>query len=101
MLAIGCSAPESRTPGAAPSALVPASGIVEMAVLPGPLVVLGGERFDLQEFHRFATAADRPFRDRTVNLDPREGTTYADLVQVIDALLLGDCLDIRMVASGT
>jgi hypothetical protein len=66
-------------------------------VLPGSLVVLAEERFSLSTFQSFATGPTRPLRDRTVIVERKNGATYPELVKVVDALILGKCLDIRVV----
>jgi len=100
VVVLGCRASESQASLQEIAALLPASGPVELAVLPGPVVVLGGEQMSLERFHQFATSAARPLRNRTVNIQPQLDVTYADVVKVVDSLILGDCLDIRFSGSG-
>lgn len=76
------------------STRVPASGALEFIVRPGPVVVLGGEPFPLSELERFSTGDDKPLADRAAILAPTEGVTYAEVIQVVDALLGGHCTDI-------
>lgn len=77
--------------------LLPPSGPFEVGVLPGQGVVVSDAHVSVAELQEFAVGPDRPFSDRQVFLRPLAGTSYPDVVRVVDVLLSGDCMDIRIV----
>jgi hypothetical protein len=103
LLLVACGAPTLNEPDqagrnsqASVADLLAATGQFKVGVLPGPVIVLQGERVSFQSFREFAISSGLPLKGRKALIKAHPDVRFNQVREVMKVLRLGECIDFEL-----